>query len=164
MCDVPQCPSAVSQSGWSPRSHQAARLASIHSSSPSVSLYSPSLLSVRVNVNKVLAQVDGKLSTKPPDASQQPVCLWLIQLGVRNHLQFPPLETQEDYGANLESSNRSLKSVPVNLVDRVWRERPPIPPDSLTHLPDRVIRGFTYTHTHTHTLCSRLVCPLSMCW
>ncbi|XP_075960149.1 xaa-Pro aminopeptidase 2 [Anarhichas minor] len=48
------------------------------------------------------------------------------------------LKTQEDYSLNLDSSNRSLKSVPVNLVDKVWKERPPVPPDNLTRLPDRV--------------------------
>uniref|UniRef100_A0A4W6FVS9 X-prolyl aminopeptidase (aminopeptidase P) 2, membrane-bound n=1 Tax=Lates calcarifer TaxID=8187 RepID=A0A4W6FVS9_LATCA len=41
-------------------------------------------------------------------------------------------ETQEDYDVNLESSNRSLKSIPANLVDQVWKDRPPIPPDTLT--------------------------------
>uniref|UniRef100_A0A8C4EEU2 X-prolyl aminopeptidase (aminopeptidase P) 2, membrane-bound n=1 Tax=Dicentrarchus labrax TaxID=13489 RepID=A0A8C4EEU2_DICLA len=40
----------------------------------------------------------------------------------------------ENYNINLESSNRSLKSIPLNLVDQVWKERPPIPPDNLTHL------------------------------
>ncbi|KAK9518284.1 hypothetical protein VZT92_023595 [Zoarces viviparus] len=50
------------------------------------------------------------------------------------------LKTQEDYSLNLDSSNRSLKSVPVNLVDEVWKERPPVPPDNLTRLPDRVIQ------------------------
>ncbi|XP_068571181.1 xaa-Pro aminopeptidase 2 isoform X1 [Cebidichthys violaceus] len=50
------------------------------------------------------------------------------------------LKTQEDYSLNLDSSNRSLKSVPVNLVDEVWKERPPLPPDNLTRLPDRVIQ------------------------
>ncbi|XP_068447841.1 xaa-Pro aminopeptidase 2 [Clinocottus analis] len=50
------------------------------------------------------------------------------------------LKTQEDYSFNLDSSNRSLKSVPDNLVDRVWKERPPVPPDNLTRLPDRVIQ------------------------
>uniref|UniRef100_A0A8C4E9H6 X-prolyl aminopeptidase (aminopeptidase P) 2, membrane-bound n=1 Tax=Dicentrarchus labrax TaxID=13489 RepID=A0A8C4E9H6_DICLA len=37
----------------------------------------------------------------------------------------------------VQSSNRSLKSIPLNLVDQVWKERPPIPPDNLTHLPKR---------------------------
>uniref|UniRef100_A0A671WAF6 X-prolyl aminopeptidase (aminopeptidase P) 2, membrane-bound n=1 Tax=Sparus aurata TaxID=8175 RepID=A0A671WAF6_SPAAU len=41
-------------------------------------------------------------------------------------------ETQENYNINLDSSNRSLKSIPANLVDQVWTERPPIPPDHLT--------------------------------
>lgn len=70
MCDVLQCPSAVSPSGSSLRFHQAVRLALIPSSSPSVSLHSPSFLSVQVNINKALAQVDGKLLIEPPDATQ----------------------------------------------------------------------------------------------
>lgn len=82
-------------------------------------------------------------------------CDWC---SVCNHLQFPPLDTQENYNINLESSNRSLKSIPLNLVDQVWKDRPPIQPDSLTRLPDRVISGFAcvcfsaaHTHTQTHT-------------
>lgn len=87
-------------------------------------------------------------------------CDWC---SVCNHLQFPPLDTQENYNINLESSNRSLKSIPHNLVDQVWKERPPIQPDSLTRLPDRVIRGFacvsvSAAHTHTNTHCSLPVC------
>lgn len=143
MCDVLQCPSAVWQNGSSLKSHRAARSALIPSSSPSVSLNSLPLLSVHVNINKVFAQVDGKLLMEPPDATQT-VYLWLIRFSVCNHLQFPPLETQEDYSFNLMSSNRSLKSMPVNLVDQVWKERPSIPPGGLIHLPDRVIRGFPY--------------------
>ncbi|XP_056295349.1 xaa-Pro aminopeptidase 2 [Pseudoliparis swirei] len=50
------------------------------------------------------------------------------------------LKTQEDYSLNLDSSNRSLKSVPDNLVDKVWKERPSVPPDNLSRLPDRVIQ------------------------
>uniref|UniRef100_A0A8D0AA42 X-prolyl aminopeptidase (aminopeptidase P) 2, membrane-bound n=1 Tax=Sander lucioperca TaxID=283035 RepID=A0A8D0AA42_SANLU len=45
-----------------------------------------------------------------------------------------------DYRINLESSNRSLKSVPVNLVDQVWKDREPISSHNLTRLPDRVIQ------------------------
>lgn len=124
------------------------------------SLYSPSLLSVQVTINKVLAQVGGKLLMGLPDATQT-VDLWLIRFSVCNDLQFPPLETQENYNINLDSSNRSLKSIPANLVDQVWKERPSIPPDSLTRLPDRVISGFPCVCVCTappHTHCSLLVC------
>lgn len=69
-----------------------------------------------------------------------------------------PSDTQENYAVSLESSERTLKSVPVNLVDEVWKDRPSVPPDSLTRLPDRVIRGSSYVfvlvcsaHTQTHT-------------
>lgn len=47
---------------------------------------------------------------------------------------------QKDYSVNLESSHRYMQSIPLNLVDKVWEERPPIPPDNITPLPDRVIR------------------------
>uniref|UniRef100_A0A3Q1K529 X-prolyl aminopeptidase (aminopeptidase P) 2, membrane-bound n=1 Tax=Anabas testudineus TaxID=64144 RepID=A0A3Q1K529_ANATE len=67
-------------------------------------------------------------------AERQMDCNWDLKRdggGVCNHLQFPPLETQEDYSVNLMSSNRSLKSMPANLVDQVWKERPSIPPGGL---------------------------------
>lgn len=67
-------------------------------------------------------------------------------------LQFVPLETQEDYAMSLESSKRILKSIPVNLVDQVWKDRPSLPPDNLSRLPDRVIRKCAYTVKCTHKL------------
>lgn len=69
-------------------------------------------------------------------------CLLGIDSVVRNHLQFPLLEKQEQYAIHLVSTNRTLQSNPTNLVDAVWKNRPPIPPDNLTRLPDRVIRTF----------------------
>lgn len=160
MCDVLQCPSWVWQNGSSLKSHRAARLALIPFSSPSVSLSSLSLLSIHVNINKVVDHVDGKLLMEPPDAMQT-VYLWLIRFRVCNHLQFPPLETQEDYSVNLMSSNRSLKSMPANLVDQVWKERPSIPPGGLIRLPDRVIRGFLYVCMCLY--CKHTNCSLSVC-
>ncbi|TNN63394.1 Xaa-Pro aminopeptidase 2 [Liparis tanakae] len=50
------------------------------------------------------------------------------------------LKTQEDYNLHLDSSNRSIKSIPDNLVDKVWKDRPPVPPGHLSRLPDRVIQ------------------------
>uniref|UniRef100_A0A672JEA9 X-prolyl aminopeptidase (aminopeptidase P) 2, membrane-bound n=1 Tax=Salarias fasciatus TaxID=181472 RepID=A0A672JEA9_SALFA len=70
-------------------------------------------------------------------AERQMDCNWEL---VCNHLQFPPLETHGDYSLILESSNRTLRSIPVNLVDQVWKDRPSIAADSLTRLPDRVIQ------------------------
>ncbi|KAK5864595.1 hypothetical protein PBY51_015826 [Eleginops maclovinus] len=79
------------------------------------------------------------------DVSVSSVAEWLIsEVPTGGHIGFDPflfsLKTQGDYSVNLESSNRSLKSVPVNLVDQVWTERPPIPPDNLTRMPERVIQ------------------------
>uniref|UniRef100_A0A8C5HAI2 Xaa-Pro aminopeptidase 2 n=1 Tax=Gouania willdenowi TaxID=441366 RepID=A0A8C5HAI2_GOUWI len=48
---------------------------------------------------------------------------------------------------NLEFSNRSLRSIPINLVDRVWKDRPSIRPDSLTHEKD-CARCSSKSHTH----------------
>ncbi|XP_069550378.1 xaa-Pro aminopeptidase 2 [Brachyistius frenatus] len=79
------------------------------------------------------------------DVSVSSVAEWLIsEVPPGGMIGFDPflfsLKTQEDYDINLESSNRSLKSLPVNLVDQVWKTRPPIPPHNLTRLPDRVIQ------------------------
>nr|XP_046263048.1 xaa-Pro aminopeptidase 2 [Scatophagus argus] len=79
------------------------------------------------------------------DVSISSIAEWLIsEVPPGGEIGFDPfvfsLNTQESYNINLESSNRSLKSIPVNLVDQVWKDRPPIPPDSLTRLPDRVIQ------------------------
>ncbi|MEQ2176597.1 hypothetical protein GOODEAATRI_029643, partial [Goodea atripinnis] len=81
---------------------------------------------------------------------------WLIsQVPPGGNIGFDPflfsLKTQEGYAMSLESSNRILKSFPVNLVDQVWKDRPPVPPDNLTRLPDRVIRRSSYTLKDTHT-------------
>ncbi|KAM9740488.1 xaa-Pro aminopeptidase 2 [Menidia menidia] len=79
------------------------------------------------------------------DVSTSSIVEWLLsEVPSGGRIGFDPflfsLNKQEDYAINLESSNRSLKSVPVNLVDRVWRDRPSLPPDSLVRLPDRVIQ------------------------
>lgn len=79
------------------------------------------------------------------DVSVTRLAEWLIsEVPPGGEIGFDPflfsLKTQEEYSINLESSNRTLKSIPDNLVDQVWKDRPPIPPDSLTRLPDRVIQ------------------------
>lgn len=79
------------------------------------------------------------------DVSVSSVAEWLIsEVPPGGEIGFDPflfsLKTQEAYSVSLESSNRSLKSVPDNLVDPVWKDRPDIPPDNLTRLPDRVIQ------------------------
>uniref|UniRef100_A0A8C7HPS2 X-prolyl aminopeptidase (aminopeptidase P) 2, membrane-bound n=1 Tax=Oncorhynchus kisutch TaxID=8019 RepID=A0A8C7HPS2_ONCKI len=42
-----------------------------------------------------------------------------------------PIETYESYSYNLVPAKLMLKSIPDNLVDRVWTDRPLIPPDNL---------------------------------
>uniref|UniRef100_A0A7N6FDC4 X-prolyl aminopeptidase (aminopeptidase P) 2, membrane-bound n=1 Tax=Anabas testudineus TaxID=64144 RepID=A0A7N6FDC4_ANATE len=70
------------------------------------------------------------------DVSIMSVAEWLIsEVPPGGEIGFDPflfsLKTQEDYSVNLMSSNRSLKSMPANLVDQVWKERPSIPPGGL---------------------------------
>ncbi|XP_073343186.1 xaa-Pro aminopeptidase 2 [Pagrus major] len=79
------------------------------------------------------------------DVSISSVAEWLItEVPPGGEIGFDPflfsLQTQENYNINLDSSNRSLKSIPANLVDQVWTEKPAIPSDPLTRLPDRVIQ------------------------
>ncbi|XP_062416548.1 xaa-Pro aminopeptidase 2 [Pungitius pungitius] len=79
------------------------------------------------------------------DVSISSIAQWLIaEVPPGGEMGFDPflfsLKTQEGYRLNLDSSNRTLKSVPVNLVDRVWKERPPVLLYNLTRLPDRVIQ------------------------
>nr|XP_057931368.1 xaa-Pro aminopeptidase 2 isoform X1 [Doryrhamphus excisus] len=80
------------------------------------------------------------------DVSIRSISEWLIsEVPHGGQIGFDPflfsIKTQEEYSMSLELSNRSLKSMPGNLVDQVWKEeRPSIPPDSLIRLPDRVIQ------------------------
>ncbi|PWA18567.1 hypothetical protein CCH79_00005691 [Gambusia affinis] len=79
------------------------------------------------------------------DVSIISVAEWLIsEVPAGGNIGFDPflfsLKTQENYAMSLESSNRILKSIPVNLVDQVWKDRPQIPADGLTRLPDRVLQ------------------------
>ncbi|XP_008274466.1 xaa-Pro aminopeptidase 2 [Stegastes partitus] len=79
------------------------------------------------------------------DVSISSLAEWLIsEVPPGGEIGFDPflfsLKTQEEYAINLESSNRTLKSIPENLVDQVWKDRPAIPPDNLSRLPDRVIQ------------------------
>ncbi|XP_076005188.1 xaa-Pro aminopeptidase 2 [Genypterus blacodes] len=79
------------------------------------------------------------------DVSISSMAEWLIsEVPPGGVIGFDPflfsLKSQEDFSISLTSSNRSLKSIPDNLVDPVWTDRPPIPADNLTRLPDRVIQ------------------------
>ncbi|XP_058505376.1 xaa-Pro aminopeptidase 2 [Solea solea] len=79
------------------------------------------------------------------DVSIISLAAWLIsEVPSGGRIGFDPflfsLKTQEDYVLNLDSSNRSLKSIPENLVDKVWNDKPSIGAENLTRLPDRVIQ------------------------
>lgn len=79
------------------------------------------------------------------DVSISSIAEWLIsEVPPGGEIGFDPflfsLKTQESYNTNLDSSNRSLKSLPANLVDQVWTDRPPVSPESLNILPERVIQ------------------------
>ncbi|TNM99109.1 hypothetical protein fugu_013673 [Takifugu bimaculatus] len=79
------------------------------------------------------------------DVSISSIAEWLIsEVPAGAEIGFDPflfsLETYENYDINLGSSNHSLTSVPVNLVDQVWTDRPPILADGIISLPDRVIQ------------------------
>ncbi|XP_075902797.1 xaa-Pro aminopeptidase 2 [Nelusetta ayraudi] len=78
------------------------------------------------------------------DVSISSIAQWLIaEVPDGKQIGFDPflfsLDTQESYSINLQSSGRSLKSVSDNPVDKVWTDRPKIPEEALTILPDRVI-------------------------
>lgn len=79
------------------------------------------------------------------DVSVASIVQWLIaELSKGDLIGFDPflfsLKKQEEYDIHLESSDLTLKPVPSNLVDEVWTNRPPLPPDNLLRLPDRVIQ------------------------
>uniref|UniRef100_A0A8D0DB44 X-prolyl aminopeptidase (aminopeptidase P) 2, membrane-bound n=1 Tax=Sander lucioperca TaxID=283035 RepID=A0A8D0DB44_SANLU len=81
------------------------------------------------------------------DVSISSIAEWLIsEVPSGDEIGFDPFlfSLMCNHLINLESSNRSLKSVPVNLVDQVWKDREPISSHNLTRLPDRVIREFPY--------------------
>ncbi|KAM9795128.1 xaa-Pro aminopeptidase 2 [Neosynchiropus ocellatus] len=79
------------------------------------------------------------------DASSQSVAKWLIaELPADSLIGFDPflfsLKVHESYASTLEFSQRSLKSVPENLVDTVWTDRPLIPTGGVIRLPDKFIQ------------------------
>ncbi|XP_037531655.1 xaa-Pro aminopeptidase 2 [Nematolebias whitei] len=79
------------------------------------------------------------------DASSSSVAEWLIsEVPPGRIIGFDPflfsIDMQEDYAVILDLSEHRFMPIPVNLVDQVWRDRPPVPPDSLNRLPDRVIQ------------------------
>ncbi len=68
--------------------------------------------------------------------------LWIIW-----SLFFAALDIFDVYNTNLAPAGRILKSIPDNLVDKIWTDRPPLPPDNLTRLPDSVI-GVCMSYQH----------------
>uniref|UniRef100_A0A8C7ZTB1 X-prolyl aminopeptidase (aminopeptidase P) 2, membrane-bound n=1 Tax=Oryzias sinensis TaxID=183150 RepID=A0A8C7ZTB1_9TELE len=74
-------------------------------------------------------------------AERQMDCNWELEKdgSLCNLLQFPPLETYQNYASYLESSSLHLEPKAVNLVDVVWGDRPPLSSESIFRLPDRVI-------------------------
>lgn len=79
------------------------------------------------------------------DVSVMSIIQWLIaEVKSSGVIGFDPflfsLKKQEEYAIQLESTSLTLKSIPNNLVDKVWTNRPSIPPDNLLRLPDRVIQ------------------------
>uniref|UniRef100_A0AAY5KZ24 Xaa-Pro aminopeptidase n=1 Tax=Esox lucius TaxID=8010 RepID=A0AAY5KZ24_ESOLU len=79
-----------------------------------------------VTQNKAVLWTDSRYWVQ---AERQMDCNWELKRD----------ETYEAYSRNLAPANMVLKSLPDNLVDTVWKDRPPVPSDVLIRLPDRII-------------------------
>ncbi|XP_016310326.1 xaa-Pro aminopeptidase 2-like [Sinocyclocheilus anshuiensis] len=78
------------------------------------------------------------------DASVRSITNWLIlEIPEGDQVGFDPFLFSVDifdvYNTNLAPAGRLLKSIPDNLVDKIWTGRPPLPPDNPIRLPDSVI-------------------------
>ncbi|XP_017553779.2 xaa-Pro aminopeptidase 2 isoform X1 [Pygocentrus nattereri] len=78
------------------------------------------------------------------DVSVSSITNWLIkETKEGDEVGFDPflfsVDTFAAYKTKLAPAKRVLTSIPDNLVDEIWSERPPLPPDSLTRLPDEFI-------------------------
>ncbi|XP_022540025.2 xaa-Pro aminopeptidase 2 [Astyanax mexicanus] len=78
------------------------------------------------------------------DVSITSITNWLIrevnegdQVGIDPFLF--SVDTFAAYNTKLAPAKRILTSITDNLVDKIWAERPPLPPDNLTRLPDDFI-------------------------
>uniref|UniRef100_A0A4W5RUA6 X-prolyl aminopeptidase (aminopeptidase P) 2, membrane-bound n=1 Tax=Hucho hucho TaxID=62062 RepID=A0A4W5RUA6_9TELE len=106
-----------------------------------------------VTLNKAVLWTDSRYWVQ---AERQMDCNWELERDVNAYSIFcvrdpcrmyycimvafsNPIETYESYSYNLVPAKLMLKSIPDNLVDRVWTDRPLIPPDNLIRLPDRVV-------------------------
>uniref|UniRef100_A0A8C1FUR3 X-prolyl aminopeptidase (aminopeptidase P) 2, membrane-bound n=1 Tax=Cyprinus carpio carpio TaxID=630221 RepID=A0A8C1FUR3_CYPCA len=77
-------------------------------------------------------------------ASVRSITNWLIlEIPEGGQVGFDPflfsVDTFDVYNTNLAPAGRILKSIPDNLVDKIWTGRPPLPPDNPIRLPDNVI-------------------------
>ncbi|KAG1954452.1 xaa-Pro aminopeptidase 2 [Pimephales promelas] len=78
------------------------------------------------------------------DVSIGSITNWLIlEIPEADHVGFDPflfsVDTFGVYNTNLAPAGRILKSIPDNLVDKIWTDRPPLPLDNPMRLPDSVI-------------------------
>ncbi|KAJ8015127.1 hypothetical protein DPEC_G00022930 [Dallia pectoralis] len=78
------------------------------------------------------------------DVSISSITAWLIQeVTDPDGIAFDPfllsIGTYESYRYNLSPANMVLKSLPDNMVDKIWIDRPPVPSDKLICLPDRIV-------------------------
>ncbi|XP_051504971.1 xaa-Pro aminopeptidase 2-like [Myxocyprinus asiaticus] len=78
------------------------------------------------------------------DVSIRSITNWLIkEIPEGDQVGFDPFHFSVDtfavYNTNLAPAGRILKSIPDNLVDKIWTDRPPLPPDNPTRLPDSII-------------------------
>ncbi|XP_039621994.1 xaa-Pro aminopeptidase 2 [Polypterus senegalus] len=69
---------------------------------------------------------------------------WLIQeIPAKKAIGFDPflfsLDTWEAYRTGLSKTDLTLKSIPNNLVDEIWTDRPPPPSKPIERLPDEFI-------------------------
>uniref|UniRef100_A0A8C2GGN1 X-prolyl aminopeptidase (aminopeptidase P) 2, membrane-bound n=1 Tax=Cyprinus carpio TaxID=7962 RepID=A0A8C2GGN1_CYPCA len=69
------------------------------------------------------------------DASVRSITNWLIlEIPEGGQVGFDPflfsVDTFDVYNTNLAPAGRILKSIPDNLVDKIWTGRPPLPPDN----------------------------------
>ncbi|XP_067312664.1 xaa-Pro aminopeptidase 2 isoform X1 [Pseudorasbora parva] len=78
------------------------------------------------------------------DVSIRSITNWLIlEIPEGDQVGFDPflfsVDTFGIYNTNLAPAGRILKSIPDNLVDKIWTDQPPLPPDNPMRLPDSVI-------------------------
>uniref|UniRef100_A0AAZ3RYH6 X-prolyl aminopeptidase (aminopeptidase P) 2, membrane-bound n=1 Tax=Oncorhynchus tshawytscha TaxID=74940 RepID=A0AAZ3RYH6_ONCTS len=74
------------------------------------------------------------------DVSISSIADWLIrEVSDTDNIGFDPFLFSIRKAVHKDPSKLMLKSIPDNLVDGVWTDRPLIPPDNLIRLPDRVV-------------------------